>query len=699
MEGRNHSSAPQLKTDLGLISALSIVVGMVLGAGAFMKPPAVMAAAGDSTWALTAWVIGAVFSMAGGLTLCELGVLFPRTGGVFVFLEEIYGAKVAYLYGWTLTFIFGPATIGALAGYFSSVFCLLFDIPDHYIAVIGLTVMAFVLIVNSIGVKQAGFLQMVATFCKLIPIFLLAVFGLWKGNGQVLHMATHVAQTVPFSVAVIATLFAYDGWAQVASVAGEMKDPGKILPRAIIGGLTFLSIVYIVINIALIRVLPPAQMVALGHDASSVAAQKLFGLYGGNILSVGIMVSILGGLNGYVMTLSRITFAMGERNQLPGSGGLRKIEDDSKTPVNAALLLVILSFVYMQMLDADRLTDMAMFAIWIFYMLSFIAVFIARKRLPDAPRSYRVPLYPLPPLIAIGGALYIIYGMLTSQPVNALISIGLTLVGLPVLYLHSRKGPVLGGIRIPKKYFILTGSVLVIGLLLLSMKVIDTRPVLKVAVETSNPPIAFEDDAGKIAGLDIDIIQAVGRDMGYRVSIRPTAFSHLFLSVEKGLTDVGVGELTVTEDRKRIVAFSESYHQSELALLVPPNSPARTLEDLRGQSIGVKAQSTGETYLNKRPGHVIRRLDASPDLATLFKSGVLNAVVFDRPILEKWLARNICTGRIIDLDQQESYAIAYRKNDTALGKDLNKAIAALRKSGELEKIMKKWLEQPERPLL
>ncbi|MEI8189713.1 MAG: ABC transporter substrate-binding protein, partial [candidate division NC10 bacterium] len=239
---------------------------------------------------------------------------------------------------------------------------------------------------------------------------------------------------------------------------------------------------------------------------------------------------------------------------------------------------------------------------------------------------------------------------------------------------------------------------LVIGLLLLSMKVIDTRPVLKVAVEASNPPIAFEDDAGKIAGLDIDIIQAVGRDMGYRVSIRPTAFSHLFLSVEKGLTDVAVGELTVTEERKRIVAFSESYHQSGLALLVPPNSPARTLEDLRGQSIGVKAQSTGETYLNQRPGHVIRRLDASPDLAALFKSGVLNAVVFDRPILEKWLAQNICTGRIIDMDQQDTYAIAYRKDAAVLGKNLNKAIAALRKSGELEKIMKKWLEQPERPL-
>ncbi|MDD4242644.1 MAG: amino acid permease, partial [Smithellaceae bacterium] len=500
------NNKPKLKTDIGLISALSIVVGMVLGAGAFMKPPAVMAAAGDSTWALAAWIIGAILSMAGGLTLCELGVLYPRTGGVYVYLEEIYGSKTAYLYGWMLTFIFGPATIGALAGYFSSVFCLLFDIPEHYIPIVGLSVMAFVLFVNSVGVKQAGWLQVAATFCKLIPIALIVVFGLWKGNGHVLNISisSHMGASAAFSVAVIATLFAYDGWAQVASVAGEMKNPGKILPQAVIGGLIFLSIVYIAINIAMIKVLPPDQMVALGHDASSIVAQKLFGLYGGNLVSVGIMISIIGGLNGYVMTLSRIVLTMAERRQLPGSSALGQIEEDSKTPVNASLLLVVLSFVYMLMLDADRLTDMAMFAIWIFYLLTFIAVFIARRRFPGMPRSYKVPFYPVTPLIAIGGALYIIFGMVMNQPVNAAVSVALTLAGLPVLYALTHRLPGLPGFTISKKYLVLVGSLLVIGALLLTTTVIDTRPVLRVAVEASNPPIAFEDESGKLTGLDVD---------------------------------------------------------------------------------------------------------------------------------------------------------------------------------------------------
>jgi amino acid transporter/ABC-type amino acid transport substrate-binding protein len=685
------NDAPQLKADIGLISALSIVVGMVLGAGAFMKPAAVMAASSDSTWAFAAWAVGAVLSIAGGLTLCELGVLFPRTGGVYVFLDEIYGTKVAYLYGWMLTFIYGPAIIGALSGYFSSVFCLLFDIPDHYIAVVGLAAIAFVVFVNSVGVKQAGYLQVAATFCKLVPLFLLVVFGLWKGNGHVLNIASHTTVDTSFSLAVIATLFAYDGWAQVASVAGEMKNPGRILPQAIIGGLVFLSVVYILINIAIIKVLSPAQMVSLGHDASSIAAQKLFGLYGGNLVSVGIMISIIGGLNGYIMTLSRIVFTMAERRQLPVSGVWKKIEADSNTPVNAALLLSVLGFVYLQLLDADRLSDIAIFAIWIFFLLSFIAVFIARKKMPDAPRTYRVPLYPLTPVVAVGGAIYIIYGMCVAHPLYAVVSTGLTLAGLPVLYLITHKLPKFRGLAVSKKYMVLAAACFACAALLLFPQIKDTRPVLRVAVETSNPPIAFEDETGRPAGFDIDVIEAVAREMGYRVSFRATAFSLLFSAVENGLADVAISELTITEERKKIVDFTKSYYQGGLALLVRPESTAGNLDDLKGKAIGVKNRSTGDIYMEKYPGYTVRRLSIFPDLAQMFDEGVIDGIVFDKSVIEQWLSRNTVSGRLIDLESVESYGIAYPKKNPDLGRKLDKAIDALVRSGNLDAIMNKWL--------
>lgn len=432
----------KLRKDLGLVSALSLVVGMVLGAGAFMKPPAVLEVAGNYSYALLAWIIGGVFSICGGLTLCELGVMFPRTGGLLVYLEKVYGEKVAHLYGWMITVLFAPSLVGALVGYFSSVFCLLFTIPDEYRMVVCAGVLGFIAFINSIGVKEAGYLQTIATVCKLIPILLLAVFGLLKGNGQVALFSSNgqgIESSEPFAIAILATLFAYDGWAQVASVAGEINKPAKVLPRAIICGIVFLVIVYACINIALFKILPVQEMVDLGHDASAIASQRMFGHLGGNLVAIGIMVSILGGINGYIMTLSRTIFSMAERGNIIGAKYLSTIDDDSRSPVNAIVVLSILAFLYSMLLDADRLSEISMFSIWVFYLLTFVAVIIARKKYPTVPRPYKVIGYPIVPIVAIAGAAYVIYGMLVSQTLNGIISIVLTLSGLPLYYYYDNK--------------------------------------------------------------------------------------------------------------------------------------------------------------------------------------------------------------------------------------------------------------------
>lgn len=437
-----HNLESKLRKDLGLVSALSLVVGMVLGAGAFMKPPAVLAVAGDYNYALLAWIIGGIFSICGGLTLCELGVMFPKTGGMLVYLEKIYGPKIAHLYGWMITVLFAPSLVGALVGYFSSVFCLLFNIDDNYRMAVSAGVLGFIAFINAIGVKQAGYLQTLATVCKLIPILLLAVFGLWKGNGQVALFGASgqgIETFAPFAVAILATLFAYDGWAQVASVAGEIHNPAKVLPKAIILGIIFLVIVYACINIALFKIFPVQEMVTLGHDASAVASQRMFGHLGGNLVAVGIMVSILGGINGYIMTLSRTIFSMAERGTIIGARYLSTLDEDSRSPVNAISVLVVFAFLYSILLDADRLSEISMFSIWVFYLLTFIGVIIARKKYADIPRSYKVIAYPIVPIMAIIGAIYVIYGMLVYQTFNGIASIVLTLLGLPLYYYYHSK--------------------------------------------------------------------------------------------------------------------------------------------------------------------------------------------------------------------------------------------------------------------
>lgn len=479
----DHNLENKLRKDLGIVSALSLVVGMVLGAGAFMKPPAVLEVTGDYHYALLAWIIGGIFSICGGLTLCELGVMFPLTGGLLVYLEKIYGAKVAHLYGWMITVLFAPSLVGALVGYFSSVFCLLFNINDAFKMAISAGVLGFIAFINAIGVKQAGYLQTIATVCKLIPILLLAIFGLWKGSGQVALFSASgqgIETMAPFAVAILATLFAYDGWAQVASVAGEIHNPAKVLPKAIILGIIFLVIVYACINIALFKIFPVQEMVTLGHDASAVASQRMFGNFGGNLVAVGIMISILGGINGYIMTLSRTIFSMGERGTIIGARYLSTIDDDSRSPVNAIIILVVFSFLYSALLDADRLSEISMFSIWVFYLLTFIGVFIARKTYPNVVRSYKVIGYPIIPIVAILGAVYVIYGMLIYQTVNGIASIILTLIGLPIYFYYDNKNKgielALGEVkkyRIKTQYTIMIAAMVIIALLIIYGSIIS----------------------------------------------------------------------------------------------------------------------------------------------------------------------------------------------------------------------------------
>lgn len=693
---KNDVPEQALRADLGLISALSLVVGMVLGAGAFMKPPAVLAAAGDFNFALAAWAIGGLFSISGGLTLCELGVMFPRTGGIFVYLEEIYGPKVAFLYGWMISVIFGPALIGALTGYFSSVFCLLFNIPESYSAVVGAGALGFIACVNSIGVKEAGYLQTLATFCKLIPIILLTVFGLFKGNGQVAVFSASggaIDTAAPFAVAILATLFAYDGWAQVASVAGEIKNPSKVLPKAIIGGVSFLILVYISINIAMFKMFPVSEMVALGHDASAIAAQRMFGVMGGNLIAVGIMISILGGLNGYVMTLSRTIYIMGQRKQIFGAAILSKIDEDSNSPVNAIIMLVVSSFIYYRLLDADRLSDIAMFSVWLFYLLAFVGVIIARKTHAAVPRPYKVPLYPIIPLIAIGGAVYVIYGMLSYQFLNGIISIALTLAGLPLYYYLNRSDK--SNSLLPQfktKYVVGFGSLVAMAMLMLSVQVFDSRQEIRVGIVPSFAPFAYEDQNGKLTGFDVELMDIIAKKSGMKVSYRATSLESVFDAVNNEYVDAAICSLSVTPERQKSVNFTKPYiEKGGLALLSKQEDSNQDIRNLTGKVVGVPQGSTSETFIRSANTGKVQVFQSNADMIKAFNQGWVDAIVFDKLILEHFMAQKMITKpAVMQALNQEDYAIAFSNKHKAMGEKFNKTLAEMKKNGEFDALYQKW---------
>jgi len=429
------SDEKNLKKDLGLIATMALVIGMVIGSGIFMKPGKVILAAGDSTMALMAWVLGGVITMAAGLTVAELGVQIPRTGGLYTYLDEVYGKLWAYTYGWMQTVIYGPATIGALGLYFASLLLPFFDIGEGFKLPIAVGVVIFLTVINCLGSKYGGFIQTVATIGKLIPIGIIAILGLWKGNGQIFGMTSGVSPSLGMGAAILATLWAYDGWIGVSFVSGEMKNPAKQLPKAIIIGLGVVIIAYITINMAILHMMPATEVAGLGKLAAGTVAGLLFGEMGSRLISVGILVSIFGALNGYILTNARVPYAMAIRGQLPASAFLSKVPDSVGTPVNSMILQVVLASLLMIGWDPDALTDIAMFVMWSFYISAFIAVFILRKRRPDAVRSYSVPGYPVVPIIAILGAVYIVGSMLFDKPVDAMVAIGITAAGLPVYWI------------------------------------------------------------------------------------------------------------------------------------------------------------------------------------------------------------------------------------------------------------------------
>ena len=433
----------QLQKNLGAAAALSTVVGMVIGGGVFFKPQAVYEITGGGPGlGMIAWVLAGIMTITAGLTAAEVSAAIPKTGGMMVYIEEIYGKKLGFLTGWMQSVLFFPATIAAISVMFGQQAAILLGNES---LVIPMTVGVILLIgvLNTFGSKTSGAIQTVSTVCKLIPLVLIIVFGFIKGGGNNPIVQPLVAEGIsPTGVIgqlLVAILFAYDGWINVGAIAGEMKNPGKDLPKAIVGGLSLVMGVYVVINLAYLWVLPASELAKYASPASAVA-EVLFGSIGGKIINVGILVSVFGCMNGYLLTGPRITYTLGKQKTIPVIFGKLNKND---VPANATLLMAVLSALYALSGQFNLLSDLAMFAVWSFYVLTFIGVMKLRKTHPNLNRPYKVPLYPIIPLIAIFSGLFVVLNqLLFAGAKSTMMSLGgvvITLIGLPVYSYMTKK--------------------------------------------------------------------------------------------------------------------------------------------------------------------------------------------------------------------------------------------------------------------
>ena len=445
----------QLKKSLGVMAAMSIVVGCVIGAGVFFKPYAIYQATGGAPgMGMLAWIFGGIASLLGALTFAELSVLISRTGGMVAYLNDAFNEPVAFLAGWMQTVIFYPAF---LAGYGITVgteLTGLLGLNPGLQLPIAIALILVLVAANSLGSKAAGNIQLVSTVCKLIPLFLLMVFGFILGSGENPVFTPMVGEGkntgAVLGSTLLAVLFAFEGWTNVGAIAGEMKNPGKDMPIAIVGGVSIIMAVYFVINLAYLWVMPASEMMNLTAPASAVA-MKLFGPIGGTLVTVGIIISVIGAANGFLLSGSRVAFHLAYYDTLPCSKQLKKL-NSKQVPTNSVLLIGIIAAIFccigqFNLIDGmttfDLLTNLAVFSCWIFYTMTFACVFRLRKTMPDAERKYKVPLYPVVPILAIASGLYVVVSQLffsgMQTTIISLCSIVITIIGMPVYLAMKRK--------------------------------------------------------------------------------------------------------------------------------------------------------------------------------------------------------------------------------------------------------------------
>jgi len=436
-------AANPLKKEISFSGALSTVMGTVIGAGVFFKAAAVVSHTQSAGLTLFAWLFAGFLTICGGLTVAELATAIPKTGGPIRYIEVTYGKMPSFLLGWAQTIIYFPANIAALSIIFATQFIHLFQLNNQMLVPFAMITAVSVTGINLLGTKIAANVQSFTLFIKLLPILVIVVAGLIQ-PGQVevgvadLSIGGNNSWASGFSAALLATLFAYDGWLNVGNIAGEMKRPEKDLPKAIILGLGSVAIVYWIINFVYLKTLPAGQ-IAGNLNSSSEVANQLFGDIGGKIVTIGILVSVYGALNGYTMTGIRVPFALALKDEFPFSKYLKKLSHKTKIPYIAAIVQLVIACIMMTLGTFDLLTDMLIFVMWSFSMLLFAAVFILRKRAPEMPRPYKVPLYPWVPLIAMLGGGFILVMTLVTTPGLALTGIGVTVIGVPVYYYMQKK--------------------------------------------------------------------------------------------------------------------------------------------------------------------------------------------------------------------------------------------------------------------
>jgi amino acid transporter len=411
------------------------VAGLIIGSGIFRVPSSVAADAGTVGAIALLWVLGGLVALFGALTLAELAVLFPRSGGIYVFIREAYGPLPAFLFGWTELLVIRPSALGAIAMLFAEYVRVFVPLGDGQVRLVAAAVILLLAAANIRSVRWGAAVQNASTAAKVLALSGLAILAFVLGDGATGSFASPISFSPTswggFGIALVAVMWAYDGWADLTFIAGEVRDPGRTLPRALLGGTLTVVVIYLLVNAAYLFVLPVIEMPDRPLVAAD-AARKIFGGAGAGIVAGMVLVSAFGALNGAMMTGPRIFFAMADDGLF--FRPIAAVHPRWRTPWAAIALAAFLGVGYVSIRSFEQLADSFILGIWPFYALAVGAVYTLRRRRPDLERSYRTVGYPVVPFIFLAASLAILGNALVQQPASTGFGFGVILLGIPVFY-------------------------------------------------------------------------------------------------------------------------------------------------------------------------------------------------------------------------------------------------------------------------
>src|SRR5579872_3707197 len=452
-------NGPSLVRGLNVWHAISIVAGTIIGSGIFLVPAEMMQDVGSTRLVYLAWIVCGLLSFFGALTYAELGAVRPYAGGEYVYVRDAYGPLPGFLYGWTWFLIAKPASIASITAGLVRVlgtFSTFSFLPQTLVALhvtssralvinyghlVAIAATVLITALNYIGVRKAGDFQFAFTVLKVAMIIGIAFIALTASSGSWSNFATTFTGAkggmAGFMAALVAALWAYDGWNDLNMVSEEIQRPERSIPIALIAGVALVAVLYIGMNAGIQRALP-ASVIAHSAVPAAAASEAALGRLGISLVSIGMVISMLAGLNGTIMSGGRVPFAVARDGYLFKILG--EVHPKFHTPSVAlviqgavAIILVVVGGAF------QELFSLAIFAEWLFYMVAASTIFVFRHREPNVHRPYRTAGYPLVPALFIGTAAVLLYYTFKNNFHDSLGGVIVILLGIPVFFVFARR--------------------------------------------------------------------------------------------------------------------------------------------------------------------------------------------------------------------------------------------------------------------